>query len=141
MAATQAQTAKKAALKGTNGSKTLKYRSSTIFRRPKVLELPKKPEYQRKAVAHYPRMDSYDVIISPLNTETAMKKIEDSNTLVFIVNKKANKYQIRDAIKKLYEVEIASVNTLIRPDGKKKAFVRLTADHDALDIANKIGYI
>lgn len=27
------------------------------------------------------------------------------------------------------------------PDGKKKAYVRLTADHDALDVANKIGFI
>lgn len=26
-----------------------------------------------------------------------------------------------------------------RPDGKKKAYVRLTADHDALDVANKVG--
>ena len=25
-----------------------------------------------------------------------------------------------------------------RPDGKKKAYVRLTADHDALDVANKV---
>jgi hypothetical protein len=28
-----------------------------------------------------------------------------------------------------------------RPDGKKKAYVRLTADYDALDVANKIGII
>lgn len=28
-----------------------------------------------------------------------------------------------------------------RPDGKKKAYVRLTADHDALDVANKVGYL
>ena len=26
----------------------------------------------------------------------------------------------------------------LRPDGKKKAYVRLTADHDALDVANKV---
>jgi len=26
-----------------------------------------------------------------------------------------------------------------RPDGKKKAYVRLTSDHDALDVANKVG--
>lgn len=30
---------------------------------------------------------------------------------------------------------------LCRPDGAKKAYVRLTADYDALDIANKIGII
>ena len=33
------------------------------------------------------------------------------------------------------------VNTLIRPDGTKKAYVRLTPDHDALDVANRIGII
>jgi hypothetical protein len=27
---------------------------------------------------------------------------------------------------------------ILRPDGKKKAYVRLTADHDALDVANKV---
>lgn len=26
----------------------------------------------------------------------------------------------------------------LRPDGKKKAYVRLTSDHDALDVANKV---
>ncbi|KAH6834551.1 ribosomal protein L23AB [Perilla frutescens var. hirtella] len=33
------------------------------------------------------------------------------------------------------------VNTLIRPDGTKKAYVRLTPDYDTLDVANKIGII
>ena len=64
-----------------------------------------------------------------------------SNTLVFQVALKANKHQIKQAIKQLYEVDVQSVNTLIRPNGTKKAFVRLTADYDALDIANRIGYI
>ena len=30
---------------------------------------------------------------------------------------------------------------LLRPDGKKKAYVRLTTDHDALDVANKASFI
>lgn len=50
----------------------------------------------------------------PLNTESAMKKIEDNNTLVFIVDIKANKRQIKDAVKKLYDVQAVKVNTLIR---------------------------
>ena len=73
-----------------------------------------------------------------MNTESAMKKIEEHNTLVCIVDIKANKRQIKDAVKKLYNVSAVSVNTLIRPDGKKKAYVRLTPDHDALDVANKV---
>jgi large subunit ribosomal protein L23Ae len=43
-----------------------------------------------------------------------MKKIEENNTLVFIVDTKANKRQIREALKKLYDVECVKVNTLIR---------------------------
>ena len=109
--------------------------------------------------AVYPRLNN-DAIQRPLNTESAMKKIEEHNTLVFIVDIKSNKRQIKDAVKKLYDIQAAKVNTLIRyflslffyiaainaqvgfrPDGKKKAYVRLTADHDALDVANKIGFI
>jgi len=70
-----------------------------------------------------------------------MKKIEENNTLVFIVDLRSNKRQIKDAVKKLYDVEAVKINTLIRPDGRKKAYVRLAADHDALDVANKIGFI
>ena len=70
-----------------------------------------------------------------------MKKIEDHNTLVFICDLRANKRQIRQAVKDLYEIECVKVNTLIRPDGKKKAYARLTAKHDALEIANRIGII
>jgi large subunit ribosomal protein L23Ae len=50
----------------------------------------------------------------PLNTESAMKKIEEHNTLVFIVDLRSNKRQIKDAVKKLYDVQAAKVNTLIR---------------------------
>ena len=64
-----------------------------------------------------------------------MKKIEENNTLVFICDVRANKRQIKLALKKLYDVDAVKVNTLIRPDGSKKAFVRLTPDVDALDIA------
>jgi len=67
-----------------------------------------------------------------------MKKIEDHNTLVFITDVKANKHQIKDSVQKLYDIKVSKINTLIRPDGQKKAYVRLTSDMDALDVANKV---
>ena len=70
-----------------------------------------------------------------------MKKIEDTNTLVFIVDIRANKPQIKTAVKKLYNIDVQKVNSLITPMGEKKAYVRLAADYDALDVANKIGII
>uniref|UniRef100_A0A803SV92 Ribosomal protein L23/L25 N-terminal domain-containing protein n=1 Tax=Anolis carolinensis TaxID=28377 RepID=A0A803SV92_ANOCA len=66
-----------------------------------------------------------------------MKKIEDNITLVFIVDVKANKHHIKQTIKKLYDIDMAKVNMLIRPDGEKKAYIHLALDYDALDVANK----
>lgn len=70
-----------------------------------------------------------------------MKKIEDHNTLVFVCAVTATKRTIAAAVKTLYGVEAAHVNTLVRPNGTKKAFVRLVPECDALDVANKIGLI
>jgi large subunit ribosomal protein L23Ae len=76
-----------------------------------------------------------------LSNENALAKIETNNTLVFIVDARANKKQIKDAIARMYDIQCMKINTLIRPDGLKKAYVRLTDDYDAVDVANKIGII
>ncbi|KAH1974026.1 60S ribosomal protein L23A [Aspergillus fumigatus] len=131
----RAGAAAKAVLKGTGAHKSRKIRTSTTFHRPKTLQLSRSPKYPRKSIPHEPRLDAHKVVLYPLNTESAMKKIEEHNTLVFIVDVKANKRQIKLALKKLYDVDTVKVNTLVRPDGSKKAFARLTPDVDALDIA------
>ncbi|VFV18247.1 60s ribosomal protein l23a-like [Lynx pardinus] len=89
------------------------------------------------------KVDHYAIIKFPLTAESAMKKIEDNNTLVLIVDVKANKHQIKQDVKKLYDIDMAKVNTLIRPhsEGEKKAYVQLAPNYDALDVANKIGII
>ena len=58
---------------------------------------------------------------------------------VFIVDVRADKKAIKGAVSRLYDIQTKKINTLIRPDGQKKAYVRLTPDYDALDVANKIG--
>merc|ERR1740121_96717 len=99
------------------------------------------PKYARKSVESRDKMDKYRIIQCPVTTESAMKKIEEINTLVFLVDIKATKLKIKEAVKAMYDVQCAKVNTLIRPDGKKKAYVHLTQDYDALDVANRIGII
>jgi large subunit ribosomal protein L23Ae len=128
-------------IKGAFGTRTRKVRTNVHFRRPKTLKLPRNPKYARKCVPTRNRMDAYNIIKYPLTTEAAMKKIEDNNTLVFLTHLNANKNHIRAAARKLYDIKVAKVNILVRPDGKKKAYVRLARDYDALDIANKIGII
>merc|ERR1712000_519569 len=119
----QANAAAKAALKGTSSSKNRKVRLSTSFHRPKTLVTSRAPKYPRKSIPHLPRLDEH-------------------NTLVFIVDVKSNKAQIKQALKKLYDIDTLKINTLIRPDGSKKAYARLTPDVDALDIAaNKLALV
>ncbi|XP_060224920.1 large ribosomal subunit protein uL23-like [Meriones unguiculatus] len=132
--------AKKAGLKGVHSHKKKKIRTSPTFRQPKTLRLRRQPKYPRKSAPRRNKLDHYAIIKLPLTTESTMKKIED-NTFMFIVDVKTNNHQIKQAVKKLYDIDVAKVNTLIRPDGEKKANVRLAPDYDALDIANKIGII
>ncbi|XP_052729266.1 60S ribosomal protein L23a isoform X2 [Vigna angularis] len=118
--------------------KTKKIRTSVTFHRPKTLKKDRNPKYPRISAPPRNKLDHYQILKFPLTTESAMKKIEDNNTLVFIVDLRADKKKIKDAVKKMYDIQAKKVNTLIRPDGTKKAYVRLTADYDALDVANKI---
>merc|ERR1719426_500403 len=129
------------AVKQTVSRKKSKVRLNVHFFRPKTLIKKRDPKYPRKSVQHLSGLDKFSIIKCPLTTESAMKKIEEINTLVFIVDIRANKQKIKEAVKSMYDVQCAKVNTLIRPDGKKKAYVHLTQDYDALDVANRIGII
>jgi ribosomal protein L23 len=88
--------------------------AQTHFYKPKTLITARKPKYERKAVQHLPKMNKFRIIKSPLTTESAMKKIEDNNTLVFLVDVRANKRQIKSAVKEMYDIQALKVNTLIR---------------------------
>ena len=106
--------ATKAIKKGTHTKGTRKIRTSVHFYRPKTLRLDRNPKYPRKSVPKVNKLDHYRILKHPLTTESAMKKIEDNNTLVFIVDLQANKRHIKDAIQKMYEIKALKVNTLIR---------------------------
>jgi len=133
--------AKRAALVSGIKKQQKKVRTSPYFRRPKSLELKSVPKYPKKSVPSKPELNQYSIIQHPHVTESAMRAIENHHTLVFIVDVRSNKRQIKEACTKLYNVKPVKVNTLIRPDGKKKAFVKLGKDVDALDVANRIGII
>lgn len=129
-------------MKQAHGQKQRKVRLSNSFHRPHTLQLARNPKFPRKSIPSLPRLDEHKIVIHPLNTESAMKKMEENNTLVFIVDMKANKAQIKSALKKLYDIDTVKINTLVRPDGTKKAYARLTPDVDALDIAaNKLSLV
>ncbi|EDO07725.1 putative 60S ribosomal protein L23 [Babesia bovis T2Bo] len=129
-------------VKKSTTAKGYKIRRNTHFFRGRTLTLPKSPKVKRHLItAHSKKLDKFSIIKYPLTTEKSMKMIEEINTLVFIVDSRANKEKIAKAVSELYDVKCVRVNTLNRPDGLKKAYVRLSPDQDALDVANKIGII
>ncbi|MEK6813117.1 MAG: 50S ribosomal protein L23 [Nitrospirota bacterium] len=80
----------------------------------------------------------YDILIRPSITEKSVRLREDSHTVVFEVDKKSTKQEIKRAVEEALSVKVARVSTLLmkgkkkrhgravgfRPD-RKKAFVTL----------------
>jgi len=83
-------------------------------------------------------MDPYKIIKYPINTEKAVRLMEAENKMLFSVDRKANKNQIKEAIEALFKVKVLKVNTLITLKGKR-AWVKLSPDTPAMDIATKLG--
>ena len=86
-------------------------------------------------------MKPHDVIKYPTMTERSVYMIENENKLIFIVNRKATKKDISNAIKELYEVEAKEINTLIDRQGEKKAFIKLKEGFSASEVAIKLGIL
>ena len=86
-------------------------------------------------------MDSNDVIFYPLMTESASLMVERDNKLLFIVNAKAGKGDVKKAVEELYDVKVAKVNVLMTSQGTKKAFVKLEPEFKASDVAIKLGIL
>ena len=63
--------------------------------------------------------EGYDVIVRPVITEKTTGQIEEENVYTFIVNQKANKLEIAQAVEKAWEVKVLDVRTM-RYSGKAK---------------------
>ncbi len=62
-----------------------------------------------------------EIIIRPHVTEKSMGGLQHENAYTFVVDRRANKIQIREAIEKIFDVRVKGVNTLVRK-GKRKRF-------------------
>jgi len=86
-------------------------------------------------------MDPAEVIFYPLMTESASLMVEKDNKLIFVVNVKAGKSDVKKAVEELYEVKVDRITVLITPQGEKKAFVKLKPEYKASDVAIKLGIL
>jgi len=67
--------------------------------------------------------------------------MEVENTVIFYVDPRANKIEIKKAFLDAFNVRPQRVNTLRCIDGRKKAYVKIPKTNEASEIANKIGLI
>jgi large subunit ribosomal protein L23Ae len=124
---------------GKHGAAKRKVWTQTTFRRPSCKTQKRAPRALKVGVKKPQTFNAYAIVKHPLSSESAIKTIEDHNTLVFIVDRRAKKPTIKKACEELYKIKVRRVNTLMRPDGEKKAYVTLAADQEALEVASRIG--
>ncbi|MFW9974978.1 MAG: 50S ribosomal protein L23 [Candidatus Thorarchaeota archaeon] len=83
--------------------------------------------------------DPNEIIIRPVVTESSLEAVDAENKLIFYVVRSANKNTIKWAVETLYDVVVEKVNTLIMPNGQKKALVRLAPEYSAAEVATNLG--
>ena len=75
-----------------------------------------------------------------VTTEKAIRLIEIENTLVFQIDKRKKKKEIKKEIEEMFNVKVDSINTLIRKN-KKYVYAKLNIKNPAIDVATKLGMI
>ncbi|MGQ9478598.1 MAG: 50S ribosomal protein L23 [Thermoproteota archaeon] len=83
-------------------------------------------------------MSQASVIIRPVSTEKAFRLIERENKLIFIVDPKADKKKVKEAVEKVFNVKVEKVNIVRSIKGEKKALVKLAKEYNAMDVASRL---
>ncbi|MEK6982540.1 MAG: 50S ribosomal protein L23 [Candidatus Micrarchaeota archaeon] len=78
------------------------------------------------------------ILLAPINTEKSISKVSLENSIVFEVDMKAERDDVKSEVERLFGVKVAKVNILITPKGKKRAVVRLAKGSKAEDITTKL---
>ena len=86
-------------------------------------------------------MDPHSIIKNVLSTEKSIRLMESENKLIFVVNNKATKKDIKKAIEIMFKVEVDDINTFVNAEGEKRAYVKFSAKNPAIDISTQMGLI
>jgi ribosomal protein uL23 len=84
-------------------------------------------------------MEKSEIIKYPISSEKSIRLMESENKLMFVVDMRATKTQVKQVIEEQFKVKVTQLNTYIGPDGKKRAYVKLSSDTPAIDLATKLG--
>lgn len=69
-------------------------------------------------------MKPADVLVKPVITEKVNLQMEEEGRYTFVVDKKANKLEIKKAVEEFYGVQVANVNTIVVPGKSKTRFTK-----------------
>ena len=123
-----------------------KIRTKLRFHRPKTQKTKPAPKVLKSIQSEIrrkepKRLEPTNILIQPVSSDKNIQQMENQNTLTFLVHPTAKKPQIKEAVGKLYNVKVRKINTLHTAKGKKKAYIKLMNENDALNIASKIGLL
>lgn len=80
------------------------------------------------------------MILKPVTSEKAVKLIDLENTLLFEAPRKMTREEIKKEVEAIFSVKVEKIRTLVRSN-KKYAYVKLTKQNPAIDVATKLGMI
>ena len=83
--------------------------------------------------------DAYDILKYPVQTEKAVRMMQNENRIVFVVDKKAKTEEIKKAFEELFKVKPIKINTMVDTKNRKKAYIQLSSENPAIDIATQLG--
>ncbi len=83
---------------------------------------------------------AFSIVKMPYITEKTFRLIEQENKMVFLVSDDATKATVKEAVETVYGVKVDRVNIMITHKGKA-AFVRLSDETPAAELASKLGVL
>ncbi|MEM7827763.1 MAG: 50S ribosomal protein L23 [Candidatus Aenigmatarchaeota archaeon] len=83
----------------------------------------------------------WEIIKYPHLVEKSINLVEKENKLVLIINRRYNKKEIKKAVEDEFKVKVLSVRVQNTPKGVKKAYIKLSSEHSASEIASRLGMV
>jgi large subunit ribosomal protein L23 len=85
--------------------------------------------------------DAHSILKYPLSTEKSIRQIEFDNKLVFAVEPRSTKRDIKRAVEELFKVKVIKINVQNSFQGQKRAYVKLAPNFLASDVSADLGLI
>ncbi len=74
----------------------------------------------------------------PVATEKALNLVERENVITYVVDIGAGKPEIKKEFESTFKVKVIGINTVRTPYNRKRAYIRLTKEFPASEIAKRL---